>query len=143
MVPTPYPDRRLDFTGTMPNDHSGEADRRTVVHEEEEPETEHPLDRLYGVLTAERRRRLLFYLHRKDGDVASCTELVDYLVVDEAESVADLDTDEVAISLYHTHLPKLADAGLIEYDERSRTVRYHGDDTVGEHLGVLADTNGE
>ena len=69
--------------------------------------------------------------------MASIEELVDYLTVHEADSVADLDTDEVAFSLYHTHLPKLADNGLVEYDMRSRTVRYRGDSVVGERLDVI------
>lgn len=36
------------------------------------------------------------------------------------ESHADADT--VAVSLHHTHLPKLVDAGLIEYDEAANAV---------------------
>lgn len=88
---------------------------------------------ILSVLANQRRRRLLAYLHDKDGDVASFAELTDYLVVGEADSVDDLDTDGVAISLHHTDLPKLADVGLIEYDTRSQTVRYRGYEEV-EHV---------
>ena len=92
------------------------------------------MNQLFDVLADERRRRLLCYLHRKDGDVASLVELIDYLVVQEADSVADLDTDDVAISLAHKHLPKLADVGLVEYDARSRTVRYRGGEAMASCL---------
>lgn len=101
------------------------------------------LDRLFKLLANERRRRILFYLDGKEGDVASIVELIDYVVVHEAESVDDLTSDEVAIALYHKHLPKLADAGLIEYDARSRTVRYRGDGAIGEHLHAITNTGQE
>jgi len=32
----------------------------------------------------------------------------------------------IAVSLHHATLPKLADAGLLEYDPRSKTARYSG-----------------
>jgi hypothetical protein len=35
---------------------------------------------------------------------------------------ARLDGDEIASPLHHTHLPKLAAAGVVEYDAEERTV---------------------
>ena len=108
-----------------------------------ELDTKLSVSQVFDVLADERRRRLLFYLHNKDGDVASLGELVDYLVVHEAESVADLEDDDVTISLYHTHLPKLTTLGLIEYDRRSETVRYRSDDAVVAYLENAANENRE
>lgn len=85
---------------------------------------------MFSVLANQRRRRLLAYLHDRDGDVASLVELTDYLAGGEADSVDDIDTDGVAISLHHTDPPKLAGVGLIEYDTRSHTVRYRGHEEV-------------
>ena len=96
-------------------------------------------DRLFEVLANERRRRIILYLDRKDGEVASTLELIDYVMVHEAESIDDLASDEVTIALYHRHLPRLEEAGLIEYDARSRTVRYRGDGVIGEQLDVITD----
>ena len=55
---------------------------------------------------------------------------------EKAASVEDLSTtfarendggeDRVALHLHHTALPKLSDVGVVEYDARSKTVRYHG-----------------
>lgn len=97
------------------NDHDGAG-----------PKGDDRLDRLFDVLADERRHRMLVYLHVKDGDTATFGELVDYLVVLEAESLDDLEGDEVALEVCQTQLPKLAAAGYIEYDERSQTVRYRG-----------------
>ncbi|MFC7213181.1 hypothetical protein ACFQO4_03690 [Saliphagus sp. GCM10025334] len=36
------------------------------------------------------------------------------------------DETQVAIRLHHAALPKLDDAGLVDYDRRTKTVRYHG-----------------
>ena len=127
----------------MTDDHSGEATQGIAVRDAGGRGSKRRLDRLYDVLADERRRRLLSYLHRKDSDVASLVELIDYLVVHEADSVADLDTDDVAISLYHTDLPKLADAGLVEYDERSRTVRYRGGGVIEEAVDAPGDARWE
>ncbi len=47
--------------------------------------------------------------------------------------------DETVVRLHHSTLPRLADAGLIEYDSRSSTVRYHGDQDIEELLATLTD----
>lgn len=38
--------------------------------------------------------------------------------------------DRSRAALHHDHLPRLDDAGLIEFDTRSDTVRYYPDDRV-------------
>jgi len=50
-------------------------------------------------------------------------ELVDYVVERTPEPVAaDADRQTVSLELCHVHLPKLANAGLIEYDRQSGVV---------------------
>jgi hypothetical protein len=41
-----------------------------------------------------------------------------------AQHRSDEDETDSAVSLHHARLPKLADAGLIEYDPQSKTVRF-------------------
>lgn len=47
------------------------------------------------------------------------------------------DRDQLAVRLVHSHLPKLADYGVIEYDLRSGTVRYRPDEQVEALLDSL------
>lgn len=60
--------------------------------------------------------------------VATIEELARQVVAWEADipapEVATEQSERVASELVHTHLPKLAEATFIEYDPRSRTVRY-------------------
>ncbi|WP_449404992.1 DUF7344 domain-containing protein [Halosimplex halophilum] len=41
-------------------------------------------------------------------------------------------TEDIEVALQHHHLPKLASAGIIEYDIGSETIRYHGNDQLKE-----------
>ena len=50
------------------------------------------------------------------------------------------DSDAVRIELHHSHLPKLAAAGWIEYDPENRTVRYDSRiETIRSALRTTAD----
>lgn len=85
-------------------------------------------DRIFTALSSLRRRYVLYYLERKEPAA----------IVDVARHVAAWETDtpppavdedsqavqEVVISLYHEHFPKLADLHLVEYDRRSGDVRF-------------------
>ncbi len=70
------------------------------------------------------RRRLLGYL---DGmaETATVTELAAVLAAPaerQADQEAARDVDTIETSLYHAHLPKLEEAGLVEFAEASETV---------------------
>lgn len=87
------------------------------------------------------RRFILYYLQAHE--MATVDELVHEVAAWEMELPPDEvpadHRERVATKLTHTHLPKLADSLFIEYDSRSRTVRYSDPpvllDTV---LGLLA-----
>ena len=50
------------------------------------------------------------------------------------------DSDAVEIELHHSHLPKLAAAGWIEYDSENRTIRYESRiETIRSALRTTAD----
>ncbi len=88
-----------------------------------EPETKRELDesQIHNVLRNERRRETIRYL-RQAGDSLAVDDL--------AEHIATLETGEtppprnvrksVYVSLHQTHLPKLDDLGIVEYDQRSK-----------------------
>ncbi|WP_456071272.1 winged helix-turn-helix domain-containing protein [Halosimplex aquaticum] len=68
------------------------------------------------------RREILRYLFEETDGVASYEELARQLQSQDP----DEDLEWFVARLHHQHLPKLADADLVEYDSRSSTVRYLG-----------------
>lgn len=76
-------------------------------------------DEVFEILKSQRRRMVLYYL-RRNGDPVTMPELVEQIAAWEN----DVEIDEISsqqrkrtyVSLYQTHLPKLADTGLIEYE---------------------------
>jgi DNA-binding transcriptional ArsR family regulator len=80
-------------------------------------------DALYDVLANGRRRRIIACLAEQDGSVTS-TELAEAIARRDAETAGDGErTDSIRASLYHAHLPKMDDAGVVAYDRDRETVR--------------------
>lgn len=83
-------------------------------------------DEIANVLSHSYRRFILKYLQNDDtpqpiGEVA--TELVAWKnPLSAADQLGDGRATLVEISLVHSHLPKMAEAGLIRYDEIQQTV---------------------
>ena len=77
-------------------------------------------DDLFHLLQNERRRRVLKYLSDTDGAV-EMRDIAEQIAAWEYETtVQQLSSQErqrVYIALYQTHLPKLAEAGVITYDQ--------------------------
>ncbi|PSP78036.1 hypothetical protein BRC81_08230 [Halobacteriales archaeon QS_1_68_20] len=76
-------------------------------------------DDAFDCLASSRRRHVLAVL--RDRGTVDRDELARAVADREADSTADA----VAVSLYHVHLPKLADAGLVDVDDE--TVALRGD----------------
>lgn len=85
----------------------------------------------FSLLADRQRRRILAFLSEKDDRTSEVSDLVDHLVRES------LDRRRVTTTLHHVHLPKLADAGVVEYDRRTGTVRYRGDPTVESALDAV------
>lgn len=100
------------------------------------------LDTVYDILRDRYRRYALYYL--QDHDPASAEELTEQIAIWETNAGESEDVDEIreriALELRHTHLPKLRDTGVIEYDRRSETIR-HG--TPPEILQTALDSAAE
>ncbi|WP_121740832.1 DUF7344 domain-containing protein [Natronorubrum halophilum] len=110
------------------------------------------LDLIFDLLSTRRRRYALYYLHEQPDGVATIEEIADAIVAFqhgdsdtepqmanlETETEAEADSEEqrrqVHMELQHTHLPKLEDAGVLEHDQRSETVRYWGQPSLEEWL---------
>ncbi len=94
-----------------------------------EPPSEAPTlsrDVAFEILTNARRRYTLSYL-RAQSDAVSIGELAEVVAAWEQDTSRELVTSKerksVYTSLYQTHLPKMADAGVIEYDRQRGRVR--------------------
>lgn len=84
------------------------------------------LSQYFDALAAERRRYVLYYLSQRG--TASVDELTRYVVARETgrspDSLSKQASEPVASELYHKHLPRLADYGLVEFDPRSKHARF-------------------
>lgn len=82
-------------------------------------------DLVFDLLSSPRRRFVLHYL-RSESDTIALTALADEVAAWEYETPVEELTDQerkrAYVSLYQTHVPKLADAGIVEYDQDSGAV---------------------
>lgn len=99
-------------------------------------------DELFEVLSHPHRRAILHYLHNSDTP-ASVRDLTAELVTwTERRTASDRtgdDRDVVEGALVHNHLPRMAEAGLVSYDDARQTVTL-ADRTaeVRAHLETMA-----
>lgn len=83
-------------------------------------------ERIFGAL-ANKRRRYILYSLQDHGHMDVETLATQIAVWEEDLSIEDVPEDiyeSVLSNLLHSHLPKLADYGFIEYDPRSGAIRY-------------------
>jgi len=92
---------------------------------ERPPEASVPIDMLFELLAEPGNRFVLTYLLVAESGVP-LGDLIEY-VVSRAETPEGMTDDtfrgKVATRLVHSNLPKLADAGVIEYDDDLQTLR--------------------
>ena len=91
-------------------------------------------DSAFRCLATERRRQILGYVRNRHGDTASFDDLLDHVIKQEEPS-STLDREQVALNLYHRHLPVLADHGVIDVNDRAKRVRYNGNEEIETVLG--------
>lgn len=103
------------------------------------------IDAICELLGDSRRRHLLDYLVGTDGEVF---ELADAVIAVREREMAETKTEtesemetsdqpsreEVRTTLHHSHLPRLADAEVLDYDTRHGTIRFPGHGEVEEWL---------
>ena len=101
------------------------------------------VDAALELLRDERRRVVLARLRAREGEEVPLEWLAQQ-VADARSIVANRPstrpgqgTQRIAVSLHHVQLPRLADTGVVAYDEDERTCRYLGDDTLEALLDAV------
>lgn len=94
------------------------------------------VDETFRVLADERRRWILAYLTDCPDRGASLSSVAAGIA---NHGLADGPADPAAIEadLHHTHLPAMADAGLVDYDPDAKTVEYVAPDSVSQLLSIV------
>lgn len=84
-----------------------------------------PLDRILIGLHDDRRRCLLYHLDEEDPCSldGAARRVAAWEHGCDPDDVPDDIYDRVKLDLYHTHLPKLADLNVLDYDKRSEAIR--------------------
>lgn len=81
------------------------------------------VDDVFAVLSNEEYRHVIQYFRQTSQSVADIESLVEFSV---QHAAGDVERDNRALTLHHVVLPKLAEAGVLDYDTRHNTVRYRG-----------------
>ena len=98
------------------------------------------MQHLLAGLSSEYRRQVVACFVETETSIASVADLAEYVHAEGDDTSASL--DRIKIRLHHVALPKLAATGVLDYDPRTRTVRYHGEPTlenIQEYLSVDGD----
>ncbi|UPV99186.1 hypothetical protein M0R88_11685 [Halorussus gelatinilyticus] len=89
------------------------------------------LDATLELLANHDRRAIVAYLRDASDRTATVSELSDHLVERRAERTGERPgQSHVYSTLYHIHIPKLVDAGVVDYDARTEEVRYWGSERL-------------
>jgi hypothetical protein len=92
------------------------------------------LDTVFDLLSDQRRRYVLYHLVNAADDTVDYEDLAEQVAVWEAGGdPSDEHVERVATDLYHSHLPKLTESNVVDFDQRSGDVRFWGQPTVEEY----------
>jgi hypothetical protein len=97
------------------------------------------LDACFGLVADRRRREIIQQLRHNGNGETTAGDIVDRLYGSEQAAGKDRrpGREELAIQVYHTHLPKLADFGVVDYEPERGTVHYQPDEQVEAVLDSL------
>ncbi|WP_123538269.1 DUF7344 domain-containing protein [Halosimplex salinum] len=112
----------------------------------DEQEGERPfIDTVFDALADWRRREICQFFREGDVTTATVDELAMLLAACEPvglDQTHGRTHEEFASELTESHLPRLDAAGVVDYDERSGTVRYWGQPTVEKWLEHVEEVDG-
>jgi hypothetical protein len=97
------------------------------------------LDTCLRLVADEHRRDLIEHLRHETSEQTTIDELVTQLQQRQPISNHERSSsrERLVIQLFHTHLPKLSDHDVIEYDSETGTVRYQPHEQIEAILDSL------
>ncbi|MFC6954576.1 DUF7344 domain-containing protein [Halorubellus litoreus] len=109
-------------------------------------DAELPLERVFDILRNERRQRVLGYLAVTDDDVIRIGDLAEHVAAIENDmpvnALSSQQRKRVYVALYQCHLPKMADAGVIEFDKDRGTIEVGPNaDQLRPYLDIEAESS--
>ena len=99
-----------------------------------------PLDEQFDALARTDRRAVIQFFRDEAAEEVTLDDLVTGIV---DGSYWDTDESHARLCLHHSTLPKLADAGILDYDAKRNTVSYHGQPAVERLLDAASETSPE
>lgn len=105
--------------------HDQNGGENGIADDPQLPEIPLSLDAMLDLLANHRRRCLLRYFIEDSKNTAVFEDIRRCVIKQESIMRGEQPNHEdVQVNLQHHQLPKLADAGVIEYDVRSQEIRY-------------------
>jgi DNA-binding transcriptional ArsR family regulator len=130
----------MEAVDEPPDEVSEDSSPETV--ERTEPEAP-SLDLIFGILKNGRRRRVLKYLREIEGEV-TLSDLAEHIAAIENDTtpkqLTSSERKRVYVGLYQCHLPKMDDAGVIEYNQARGLIR---STEQSEHFETYLDRSAE
>lgn len=91
-------------------------------------------DKIYAVLADHPRRLILHYLRDSPENMASRQQISEHI---SEHDLGPQRAETVAIKLHHVHLPKLTEAGIVEYNPQTGIIQYTPRPIVETHLNYV------
>lgn len=95
-------------------------------------------DTLLQIAADPKRRTIVSNLSEHESTVVDVEELAEVLDLGFRRRAFNFPPGAVRMELRHVHLPKLADAGIIDFNRDDNLVRYHGDDRLDALLQLVS-----
>lgn len=99
------------------------------------PGVTNTLNTIFELLSNDRCRYLLYYLLETEREAVEFEEAVNAVYEYESAGTDGEDCpsrEEIQVALHHSHVPRLADVGVVDHDYRHGTIRYTGDPALEE-----------
>jgi DNA-binding transcriptional ArsR family regulator len=134
------------MTSSVDDDQQNRETSLTAASAEPRERVRLSRDVLFDLLRNSRRRQVMRYLGEHDH--ADIGELAEHIAAVEngtdPETLSSSERKRVYVSLYQSHLPKLAEADVVDYDKERGTVsRTPGADLLDQYVEPAADGSGQ